>query len=90
MKQIKGRALILHGADDRFVTQDQVAAFETEMRSVGINYRLIQYPGAVHSFTVKEAGDDPSAGTAYNAAADTQSWEEMTQFLAEVLEDFLK
>ena len=84
-KQIKGRVLVLHGADDHFVTQEQVSAFEAEMRSAGVDYRLIQYPGAVHSFTVKEAGNDPSAGMAYNEAADTQSWEEMKHFLSEVL-----
>ena len=84
-KQIKARVLVLHGADDRFVTQDQVTAFEREMREAGVSYRLIQYPGAVHSFTVREAGDDPSTGMAYNQAADEQSWQAMTEFLADVL-----
>ncbi len=86
-KNIKGRLLILHGANDTFVTQDQVAAFEKEMKEADIDYRLIQYPGAVHSFTVKEAGGDPSTGMAYNADADRQSWEEMKKFLREVLHE---
>ena len=83
-KHIKSRVLVLHGADDHFVTQDQVAAFEREMQQAGVRYRLIQYPGAVHSFTVKEAGNDPSTGMAYNEAADRQSWEAMTGFLSEL------
>jgi len=33
------------------------------------------YPGAVHSFTKPEAGNDPSKGQAYNEAADKGSWE---------------
>ncbi|MBI4341782.1 MAG: dienelactone hydrolase family protein [Candidatus Omnitrophica bacterium] len=84
-KRITARVLVLHGADDRFVTQDQVAAFEREMQGAGVSYRVIQYPGAVHSFTVREAGDDPSKGMAYNQAADEQSWQAMTGFLFDVL-----
>ena len=81
---IKSKVLILHGADDTFVTQEEVAAFEKEMHEAGVDYRLIQYPGAVHSFTVPEAGGDPSAGMAYNAEADRRSWEEMRAFLHNV------
>ncbi len=84
-KQIKGPLLILHGASDSFVTQDEVKAFEDEMKAAGVQYRLIQYPGAVPSFTVEEAGNDPTQGMAYNAEADRQSWDEMTAFFAEVL-----
>ena len=82
---IKGQVLVLHGADDTFVPPEEVAAFEAEMRQAGARYRLIKYPGAVHSFTVPEAGSDPSAGMAYNAEADAQSWEAMRAFLSEVL-----
>jgi dienelactone hydrolase len=81
---IKGRVLVLHGADDTFVTPEEVAAFESEMRQAGVRYRLITYPGAVHSFTVPEAGSDPSTGMAYNAEADRRSWEEMRSFLHDV------
>ena len=40
---------------------------------------------AVHSFTVKEAGDNPSSGVAYNAEADARSWRDMQDFFKEVL-----
>ena len=80
----KAKLLILHGAADGFVTQDKVAAFKQEMDAAGANYRIVQYPGAVHSFTVPEAGNDPSQGMAYNAEADQKSWEEMRSLLAEV------
>ena len=83
-KKLQGRVLVLHGADDRFVTPEQVAAFRQEMAQANVDYRLIAYPGAVHSFTVREAGDDPSTGMAYNAEADRQSWEAMAAFLAEI------
>ncbi len=86
-KQIKGKVLVLHGADDRFVTPDQVTAFEQEMRAAVVDYRLIRYPGAVHSFTVREAGNDPSTGMAYHAEADRQSWEAMKAFLKTLFQE---
>ena len=83
-RQILGKVLVLHGADDSFVGPEEVAAFETEMHSAGVAYRLIRYPGAVHSFTVAEAGNDPSTGMAYHAEADRQSWEALRRFLEDV------
>jgi dienelactone hydrolase len=63
---------------------DEVPAFEQEMQQAGVDYRLVQYEGAVHSFTVPEAGNDPSTGVAYNAEADRQSWAEMRRFFDEL------
>jgi dienelactone hydrolase len=42
--------------------------------------QVVLYPGAVHAFTVEEAGNDPSKGAAYDAAAAKASWEEMQRF----------
>jgi len=42
------------------------------------------YGWAVHSFTIPEAGNDPSKGAAYNERADKRSWEAMTNFFAEI------
>lgn len=83
-KNIKGRVLALHGADDPFVPAKDVEAFEQEMKSAGIAYKLIRYPGAVHSFTHKAAGNDNSKGAAYNADADRDSWLQMKAFLSEI------
>ena len=83
-RNITARVLVLHGADDPYVAADQVAAFEREMRDAGVRYRLITYEGAVHSFTVPEAGDDPSKGAAYNEEADQRSWEAMKSFFEEI------
>lgn len=76
---IKAKILVCHGAEDPHVTQEQVKAFEQEMRQAVADYRLIQFPGAVHSFTVPEAGDDSSTGVAYHQEADRRSWEAMVQ-----------
>jgi dienelactone hydrolase len=83
-KNIKGRLLILHGADDPFVPAADIAAFEKEMKDAGLDYQLVFYPGAVHAFTQKAAGSDNSKGAAYNEAADKASWEEMKAFFAKI------
>lgn len=84
-KAIKGRVLALHGADDPFVPPTEVATFEEEMRKAGVDWQLVSYGGAVHSFTDWNAGGDNSKGAAYNEKADKRSWEAMKSFFAEVL-----
>lgn len=83
-KNIKAKVLAMHGADDPFVTQDIVLAFQDEMRKAKVDWQMIIYGGAVHSFTVPEAGNDPSKGMAYNEKADKRSWEAMKSFFSEI------
>jgi dienelactone hydrolase len=83
-KNIRGKVLALHGADDPFVPAAQVAAFETEMREAKCDWQLVAYGGAVHSFTHWTAGTDNSKGAAYNEKADRRSWVAMKEFFAEL------
>ena len=83
-KAIRARVLALHGAADPFVPAEQVAAFKKEMDDAKVRYEFVAYPGAVHAFTVKSAGDDPSKGMAYDAKADAASWKKMKEFLAAI------
>jgi dienelactone hydrolase len=83
-KNIKAKVLVLHGADDPFVTPDQVAAFEKEMRDAGVDWQLIKYSGAVHAFAVPTAGNDNSKGAAYNERAARRAWQAMKDFFAEI------
>lgn len=83
-KNIKSRVLVLHGAVDPNVPQAEVAQFQKEMNDAKVNYEFTAYSGAVHAFTEKEAGNDPSKGAAYNEVADRRSFLAMKEFLAEV------
>lgn len=83
-KNIKCKVLALHGADDPFVPAKDVAAFEDEMRTGKVDWQLVKYGGAVHSFTDWTAGTDNSTGAAYNERADKRSWEEMKRFFGEI------
>jgi dienelactone hydrolase len=61
-----------------------MAGFENEMRTGGVDWQLIKYGGAVHSFIQPNAGSDNSKGAAYNEKTDKRSWEAMTQFFGEI------
>jgi len=82
-KNIKGKVLALHGGDDPFVPAKNVEAFEKEMRDAGVDWQLVKYGGAVHSFTNPAAGNDNSKGAAYNERAARRAWAEMKGFFAE-------
>ncbi len=82
-KNIKARVLVLHGADDPFVSPDEVAAFEKEMREAAVNYQLIKYPGAVHGFT-NPANTGELKGAMYNKEADEKSWVQMQKLFKEI------
>jgi dienelactone hydrolase len=83
-KNIKGKVLALHGADDPNVPPAEVAGFEKEMRDAKVDWQLVAYGNAVHSFTDKSAGNDNSKGAAYNEKADRRSWEAMKDLFAEI------
>jgi len=84
-KNIKCKVLACHGADDPFETAKDLAAFQDEMRQANVDWVLIKFGGAVHSFTQPMAGNDNSKGAAYNERADRRSWEAMKLFLSGVL-----
>jgi dienelactone hydrolase len=81
---IRAKLLVCHGAVDPHVGPEAVHGFVEEMEAAGVDYQLILYSGAVHAFTQREAGDDPSRGAAYNEAADRRSWRAMQDFFAEI------
>jgi len=83
-KNVRCKVLALHGADDPFVPAQDVVAFEEEMRQARVDWQLVQYGGAVHSFTDWAAGNDNSKGAAYNEQADRRSWEAMKAFFVEI------
>lgn len=84
-KNIKCKVLACHGADDPFVPAADLKAFEAEMKSSGADWQLIQYGGAVHSFTDWKA-DGSLRGAKYDERADKRSWEDLKQFLAELFQ----
>ncbi|RXR17711.1 dienelactone hydrolase family protein [Flavobacterium amnicola] len=85
IETIQPKVLVLHGADDFFVPDTEIKAFQNEMNTAKADWQMVYYADAVHAFTHKDAGNDKSKGTAYNEKADKRSWEAMKQFFAEIL-----
>jgi dienelactone hydrolase len=83
-KNIKAHVLVLHGADDPFVKPADIDAFKKELNDAKVDWQMVYYSGAVHSFTNPKAGNDNSKGAAYNAKADQRSWQAMQDFFKEI------
>ena len=78
-KKIDAKVVVLHGAIDPFVAKKDVEACKAEMK-VAKSFKFVEYPGAVHAFTVKDMGFKVD-GAKYDANADKQSWIELLKFL---------
>lgn len=83
---IKPKVLVCHGADDPYVSEEDIKGFQKEMRDGKADWQMVYYANAVHAFTEPEAGNDNSKGAAYNEKADKRSWQHFMDFLKEVLE----
>lgn len=84
---LKAPVLVCHGDSDQFVKQEEVARFKKQMDSIQANYTFKTYPGAMHAFTNPNAtamGQKFSLPIAYNAAADTASWNDMKTFFGKI------
>jgi len=82
---ISAKVLVLHGADDPYVSTQSITDFQNEMRNAKADWQMIYYANAVHAFTEISAGTDNARGAAYNENADKRSWEHFKLFLKEVL-----
>jgi dienelactone hydrolase len=84
---LKAPILVCHGNDDQFVKADEVALFKKQMDSIGASYTFRSYPGATHAFSNPNAtatGEKFKIPIAYNAAADTASWNDMKDFFGKI------
>ena len=76
-KAIKGQVLVQVGDQDPIIPPEQRAAFEKEMKDGGVDYRVILYGGAEHSFTNPDASAFGRPGIKYDERTDKRSWRAM-------------
>ena len=84
---VTAKIRVYNGADDKFTTPEAIEAFKKEMTDASADFQFINYPGAIHSFTNPEAtelGKKFNLPLAYNADADTKSWEDMKAFFTDI------
>lgn len=76
--------LVLNGAADPFVKEEDITNFKSMMDELEMNYSFINYEGAVHAYTnpgANSLGEKFGLPLAYQAKADSASWSEMKGFL---------
>lgn len=84
---LKAAILVCNGADDSFVSAKEIDLFKKEMEKVGADYTFKSYDSSVHAFTNPEAtaiGKKFNLKIAYNAAADSASWQDMKSFFGKI------
>ena len=81
---VKGRVLVLTGADDPFVPPAAVESFRKEMTAAGAHFNIVTYPGAKHGFTNPRADSVGMPQLAYNADVDRKSWAAMLALFKEL------
>lgn len=78
---VKAPILVLHGADDPVVPKAEFDGFVAEMQAGKLDWELISYGGAVHSFT------DPTANSPgraqYHEKVAARAFQRMRDFFAE-------
>jgi dienelactone hydrolase len=86
-EHIKAAVRVYNGADDKFATPEQIEALKKEMAEQHVDFKFVNYPGAVHSFTNPEStaiGKKFKLPLAYNKKADEESWKDLQSFLKEI------
>jgi len=79
---IKGRVLAIHGAADPVTPKPMMDAFEEEMTKAKIDWQVMMFGGAVHSFCDPTANAGPSR---YDEKLCRKSYMLMRDFFAETL-----
>jgi dienelactone hydrolase len=81
-KNIKAKVLAMNGGDDKFVPEEQIVAFQKEMRDANVDWQFLSFGGAVHCFAIPTA-DNSVPGCLYNARAAKRSFAQMHNFFDE-------
>jgi dienelactone hydrolase len=82
---VKAKILVLNGADDPFVKREEYEVLKKDLDAAKVDYRVIEYPGAVHAFTNPEAtelGQKFNLPLRYDAQVDREAKAEALKFFA--------
>ncbi|WP_244622782.1 dienelactone hydrolase family protein [Microvirga brassicacearum] len=82
---VKAKILVLNGAADPFVKREEYEVLRKDFDAAKADYRVIEYPGAVHAFTNPEAtelGQKFNLPLRYDAQVDREAKAEALKFFA--------
>lgn len=80
---IKGSVLVCTGAADTFIKPEEIPSFQKQMADAKIDWEMVTYADATHSFTNPNADKFNIPGIKYNAKADARSWQTMLNLFHE-------
>jgi dienelactone hydrolase len=83
-KAIKAKILVCHGAADKFIPEEAAVNFREALEKAKVDYAMVYFGNATHSFSVKGIDDKKVSGLSYNAEADRRSWQYMRLLFDEV------
>jgi dienelactone hydrolase len=84
--QVKASVLVCTGVDDPLAPPEQLADFESEMRTGGVkDWQIIAYGNTLHGVTNPAADGSMMRAAMYNEQADRRSWASMKGLFDEVL-----
>lgn len=77
------KMIICNGADDPFVSPNDLESIEKIFQQAGYDVNIKQYPNSKHGFTNPAQAFNPSQAFAYNEVAANDSWNEAVELLRE-------
>ena len=79
----KGRVLAIHGSVDPVTPKSMMDALEAELSEAGVDWQVMTFGGATHSFCIEDANNPPIQ--VYDEALCQQSYRMMRDFFEETL-----
>ena len=83
--RVKAKILICHGSADPFTKPEQIQEYLAAMNKTELDWQMIIFGGAKHSFTNPEANKAGMEALRYDRSADLRSWAYMKVFFDEIL-----
>lgn len=80
------KVLIAHGEADPFLTPEHIENFQSSLDKSGLDWHMVVYGGAQHSFTNPSANQYGMKGVQYQERADRRSWKHMQVFFEEIFQ----
>ena len=80
----KAKILIAHGNADPFLTDTHIQQFRSTLDQAKLDWQMVLYAGARHSFTNPGAGQFGMKALKYDKKADERSWRHMQIFFEEI------
>lgn len=82
---LKASILVLHGANDNFISDQELLAFKAEMHTAQADWQFLALGRAVHSFSNPDADRSNISGVSYHALSAKRAWRFFESFLEETL-----